>query len=314
MKYLGIAAAMTSVMMGVGIAHATDPASCKTIRTANIGWTDNKVQNAVFSQLAEGLGYDMKVNLYSLQVMYAGMTNNKIDIFLDNWTPSQNPTTTPYEKKHEIDVIGPDLKGAKYTLVVPHYLYEKGLKSFADIPKFGKQLDYKIYGIEPGNDGNQHVLAMIKKNEFGLGKFHLVQSSEAGMLAEVSRKYPHKKAIVFLGWEPEPMNVEFHINYLSGGHAYFGPHYGEATIYINTRHDYAKQCPNVGRLLHQFRLTVDDENKMMYDVQVKHQEAATVAADWIKAHPAWMKTTLAGVTTFDGKPGEKAVAAHLKAG
>ncbi|ABQ30204.1 MULTISPECIES: ABC transporter substrate-binding protein [Acidiphilium] len=312
MKKYTIGAALASITMSLGIAHAAVPASCKTIRMANIGWTDNVVQNAVFSTVAQALGYKTDINLYSLEVMYAGLSNGKIDVFLDNWTPSQNPTTTPYEKKHEIDVIGPDLKHAKYTLVVPHYLYEKGLKTFADIHKFAKELNYKIYGIEPGNDGNLHILAMIKANKFDLGKFHLVQSSEAGMLAEVARKYPKKKDIVFLGWEPEPMNVEFHINYLTGGRDYFGPHKGEATLYINTRHNYAKDCPNVGVLLHHFYLSVGDENKMMYDVQVKHQEAPAVAAAWLKAHPAWVKKTLDGVTTVDGKPGAAAVLASLK--
>ncbi|HQU11854.1 MAG TPA: ABC transporter substrate-binding protein [Acidiphilium sp.] len=302
---------LATFVMGMGIAHAAVPASCRTIRMANIGWTDNAVQNAVFSKVATSLGYKTDIKLYSLEVMYAGLSNNKIDVFLDNWTPSQDGTTKPYEAKHEIDVIGPDLKHAKYTLVVPHYLYEKGLKTFADIHKFAKQLHYKIYGIEPGNDGNEHVLSMIKSNTFDLGKFHLVQSSEAGMLSEVARKYPKQQAIVFLGWEPHPMNVEFHINYLTGGKNYFGPRQGEATLYINTRHDYAKDCPNVGRLLHNFYLTVNDENKMMYDVQVKHQQASAVGAAWLKAHPDWVKKTLDGVTTVSGKPGAAAVLAGL---
>lgn len=307
MKKLTIAAAMTAAILGMGISRAAVPASCKTIRMANIGWTDNAVQNAVFTDIVKKLGYKVDIHLYSVEVMYAGMQDNKIDVFLDNWTPSQDKITEPYVKEKAIDVIGPDLTGAKYTLVVPHYLYEKGLKSFADIHKFGKQLGYKIYGIEPGNDGNEHILAMIKDNKFDLGKFHLVQSSEAGMLSEVARKYPHKKAIVFLGWEPHPMNVEYHINYLSGGHEYFGPHEGAATIYINTRHGYAQDCPNVGRLLHNFRLSVDAESAMMYKVQVKHEAADKVAAAWLKAHPAWIKKTLDGVTTTDGKPGAAAV-------
>jgi glycine betaine/proline transport system substrate-binding protein len=314
MKYFSVAAAMTSVMIGMGIAHAAVPEKCKTIKIANIGWTDNKIQNSVFSALAENLGYNVETNLYSLEVTYAGLANNKIDVFLDNWTPSQNKITAPYEKNHQIDVIGPDLKHAKYTLVVPHYLYERGLKSYADIHKFAKQLHHKIYGIEPGNDGNEHILAMIKSNAFDLGDFHLVQSNEAGMLAEVARKYPHKKDIVFLGWEPEPMNIKFHLDYLPGGKNYFGPHEGEATIYINTRHNYANECPNVGKLLNQFQLTVEDENKMMYKVQVKHQEAPGVAAAWLRAHPDWVKKTLAGVTTTSGKPGADAVMSKLKAG
>jgi glycine betaine/proline transport system substrate-binding protein len=314
MKYFTIAAAMTSIMIGMGIARAEVPNSCKTIRMANIGWTDNEVQNAVFTDVVKSLGYKVDIHLYSVEVMYAGMKDNKIDVFLDNWTPSQDKITAPYIKEKAIDVIGPDLTGAKYTLVVPHYLYEKGLKTFADIHKFGKELGYKIYGIEPGNDGNEHILSMIKHNKFELGKFRLVQSSEAGMLSEVARKYPKKKAIVFLGWEPHPMNVEYHINYLTGGEHYFGPNEGAATIYINTRHNYAKECPNVGRLLHNFRLSVDDESGMMYKVQVKHEAADAVAKEWLKAHPAWIRKTLDGVTTTDGKSGADAVMKGLKSG
>lgn len=309
MKRLGLAIAAASVAVSFGVAHAADSAACKTIRMANVGWTDNEVQNAVFSNVAKALGYQTTVNLYSVEVVYQGLKNNKLDVWLDDWTPSNDKISAPYLKEKAIDLMGPDLTGAKYTLVVPTYLYNEGLKSFADIHKFGKQLGYKIYGIEPGNDGNSHVLAMIKGNKFDLGNFHLVQSSEAGMLAEVSRKYPQKKAIVFLGWEPHPMNVEYSIKYLSGGHAYFGPNGGAATIYINTRHGYAEDCPNVGKLLKQFRLTVDDESKMMYKVDVKHEAADAVAAAWLKAHPEWVKTTLDGVTTFDGKSSAAAVQA-----
>jgi glycine betaine/proline transport system substrate-binding protein len=298
MKYLSLALAATIAFAGV--ARADQPA-CKTISLADIGWTDNEVQNAVFTNLASGLGYTAKSSLYSEEVMYAGMKNGKIDAFLDDWTPSMDSITTPYEKAKQIDVMGPDLTGAKYTLVVPTYLYNAGLKNFADIAKFGKELDYKIYGIEPGNDGNEHILDMIKGNKFGLGNFKLVQSSEAGMLSEVARKYPAKKAIVFLGWEPEPMNVTFSIQYLAGGDAYFGPNEGEATIYVNTRPGFSADCPNIAKLLKQFNLSIDAENAMMYDIQIKNKAPADVAAAWLKANPAWTKATLAGVTTFDGK-------------
>jgi glycine betaine/proline transport system substrate-binding protein len=303
MKHFGIAFAAATFLASTALtpARADDP-SCKNISLADIGWTDNEVQNAVFTNLASQLGYTAKATLYSEEVMYAGMKDGKIDVFLDDWTPSMDSITAPYEKAKQIDVYGPDLTGAKYTLVVPTYLYNEGLKSFADIAKFGPQLDYKMYGIEPGNDGNEHMLDMIKNNKFGLGKFTLVQSSEAGMLSEVSRKYPGKKAIVFLGWEPEPMNVTYSIQYLSGGDAYFGPNEGEATIYVNTRPGYAAACPNVVKLLKQFNLSIDAENAMMYDIQIKNQAAADVAAAWLKANPDWAKKTLAGIMTADGKP------------
>jgi len=34
-----------------------------------------------------------------------------------------------------------------------------GIKDFTDIGKLKNELEGKIYGIEPGNDGNRHVAA-----------------------------------------------------------------------------------------------------------------------------------------------------------
>lgn len=309
MNKLGIIAALSAACLGMGVAQASVPSSCRTIRLGKAGWVDNAVQNAVFSKLVTGLGYKVNMNLYSLEVIFAGLKNKQIDIFLDNWMPAEKSIREPYLKEHAIDVIGPDLTGAKYTLVVPDYLYKQGLKNFSDIHKFGKQLDYKIYGIDPGASGNELILKMIKENKFDLGKFHLVQSSSAGMLAEAKRKYKKHEAIVFLGWEPHPMNIEFNLRYLPGGDAYFGPKEGAATIYINTRAGYSKECPNVGKLLHQFRLTVHAENKMMYGVDVKKKTPDQVADTWLRSHHAWINKTLTGVTTVDGKPGAPAVLA-----
>jgi glycine betaine/proline transport system substrate-binding protein len=307
-----ICSALAAGLLGMATAQAAEHAACKTVRISNIGWTDNQVQNAIFANLLTALGYQPRIHLYSVEVTYAGLKNNQLDVFLDDWTPSNDKISAPYIKEKAIKLLGPDLTGAKYTLVVPAYLYKQGLTSFADIQKFAKQLHHKIYGIEPGNDGNSHVLAMIHDNKFGLGDFHLVQSSEAGMMSEVSRKYAKKQPIVFLGWEPHPMNIEYKIKYLTGGSQYFGPHQGAATIYINVRHGYVKECPNVGKLLTNFKLPIKAESDMMDDIQVKKMDKATVAQNWLKAHPDWVKKTLNGVTTFSGKPGLPAVMKELK--
>jgi glycine betaine/proline transport system substrate-binding protein len=248
-------------------------------------------------------------NTYSVPIIYAGLKDNQADLFLDNWMPAQKAMRDRYVKQKAIDVIGPDLTGAKYTLAVPAYLYDKGLKTFADIHKFADQLHHKIYGIESGAPGNVSIQKMIKDDKYDLGSFHLVASSAAGMLAEVQRRYRRHEPIVFLGWEPHPMNIEFKIRYLTGGAKYFGPHEGAATVYIVTRRGYAKDCPNLGRLLGNFRLTVGAENKMMYQIKVKKQAPDAVAAHWLAAHPGWIKTTLQGVTTTGGKQGAAPVLA-----
>mgnify|MGYP002136584197 CR=1 FL=1 len=101
----------------------------------------------------------------------------------------------PYAAAGDVVKVRDNLVGAKYTLAVPDYLHEQGLRDFADIQRFRKELGASIYGIEPGNDGNGHVLELIRKNELGLGGFKLVESSEQGMLAQVERAYRARQPV-----------------------------------------------------------------------------------------------------------------------
>ena len=164
-------------------------------------------------------------------------------MFLGNWMPTMEADVRPYLEDGSVENVGVNLEGAKYTLAVPTYLAEQGLKDFADIAKFRDQLEGQIYGIEPGNDGNRLILQMIEQDSFGLKDFELVESSEQGMLAQVARAAQDQEPIVFLGWEPHPMNANFELTYLSGGDEVFGPNYGGATVYTNVRAGYPRGVP-----------------------------------------------------------------------
>jgi glycine betaine/proline transport system substrate-binding protein len=155
------------------------------------------------------------------------------------------------------------------------------------------------------------VLDLIKADRFGLGKFQLVESSEQGMLAEVERSVRSKKAIVFLGWEPHPMNKQFKMSYLTGGDDTFGPNYGGATVYTNTRAGYATDCPNVAKLLSNLKFTLEAEDTMMGGVLQKKEDPSKAVREWLKANPTVLAAWLDGVTTFDGKPGLAAVKSKM---
>jgi glycine betaine/proline transport system substrate-binding protein len=280
----------------------TEPASCKVIRLSDIGWTDVTATTALFSSLVRGLGYDAQVTVLSVPVTYASMKNKDIDVFLGNWMPSMEGDRKAYLADGSVEVVGASLTGAKYTLAVPAYTYESGLHDFADIRRFAPQLKNSIYGIEPGNDGNRLVLGMIKQNQFALGDFKLVESSEQGMLAEVERAIHDHEPIVFLAWDPHPMNMRFNLRYLTGGDAVFGPNFGGATIYTNTRAGYPASCPNVGRLLRNLKFTLAGESQMMDAILNQHLQPEVAAQAWLKANPAAVSRWLDGVYTFDGKP------------
>ena len=296
------------------ITHAAEPAQCATVNFSDVGWTDITVTTAVASTLLDALGYTTKTTMISVPVTYKSLADGKnMDVFLGNWMPTMENDIKPYRDAGTVETVRANLENAKYTLAVPEALYNKGLKDFADLPKFKQELGAKIYGIEPGNDGNRMIQTMIDKNAFGLkdAGFKVVESSEAGMLSQVDRAQRRGTDVVFLGWEPHPMNTRYKMKYLTGGDDFFGPNYGQATIYTNTRKGYSEECSNVGQLLKNLVFSLDMESTLMGEVLDKKIKPNVAAKAWLKQNPQVLDTWLAGVTTLDGKPGLEAVKASL---
>ena len=303
---LGLAASLAS-----GTAFAADPDSCKAITFSDVGWTDITATTATASVVLEGLGYEPETQVLSVPVTYASLKNDDVDVFLGNWMPTMEADIAPYREDGTVETVVTNLEGAKYTLAVPQYTYDAGLKSFADIAKFADELDGKIYGIEPGNDGNRLILDMIENDTFGLKDFEVVESSEAGMLSQVRRAVGSKEHVVFLGWEPHPMNANIEMAYLEGGDDVFGPNYGGATVHTNTRAGLSEECPNLGKLLKNMVFSLQMENEIMGKILDDGAEPQKAAEEWLKANPDALGPWLEGVTTFEGEPGLDAVKAHL---
>ena len=287
---------------------AAEDASCKNVRMGVVNWTDVIATSAMAQTLLDGLGYKTKQTSASQQIIFAGLRDKRLDMFLGYWNPIMNQSITPFVDAKQVTILAePSLKDAKAMLAVPTYMADKGLKSFADIAKFEKELGGKIYGIEPGSGANTQIKAMIEKNRFGLGKFQLVESSEAGMLSAVTRAVKRNEPIVFFGWTPHPMNINQDMTYLTGSEDALGPDEGRATVWTVTAPDYASRCPNVSRLLSNLTFSAEDESRMMQPL-LDHKDAQASARQWLKDHPHDLQRWLEGVTTVDGKP----AAEHLK--
>jgi glycine betaine/proline transport system substrate-binding protein len=292
-------------------AAAVEPAECRAVRFADIGWTDITATTSLTTVVLQGLGYKPTTTIASVPIAFTGLKKKSLDVFLGYWNPSMTSVIEPFVKDKALEVLpAPNLSGAKYTLAVPSFVADVGLKDFADIARFSKELDGKIFGIEPGNDGNALIQKMITANDYGLGGFRLVESSEAGMLVEVQRAIDRHKFIVFLGWEPHPMNERFKMTYLSGGDRIFGPNYGGAAVYTAVANGYLARCPNVGALVRNLRFNLSMESQVMSPILQK-RDPITSATDWLRANPSVLGDWLKGVQTFDGKDGVGAVRAYL---
>lgn len=306
-----IAAGAVTLMLAGGVAQAGDPAECKQVHFSDVGWSCITATTAIATSILEGLGYETKVDVLSVPVTFQSLANQDLDAFLGLWLPTQESMIQPYFDKGEIEKVVTNLEGAKYTLAVNKLAYDGGVQNFADIAKHKDKFDGKIYGIEPGNDGNAIIQDMIDKNAFELGEWELIESSEQGMLAQVERAGKRNEWIVFLGWEPHPMNKRYEMDYLSGGDDYFGPNFGGASVYTLAPTGYGQKCPNVGKLLTNLTFSLDMENEIMGYMLDEGVDPAAAAVQLVKNHPELVDRWLAGVTTFDGGEGAPAVKSHL---
>ncbi|EML1597509.1 choline ABC transporter substrate-binding protein [Burkholderia cenocepacia] len=292
-------------------AHAADPQTCDAVKMAAPGWTDIDATNAMAGVVLKALGYRQDVANLSVPITYQGLKKGQVDVFLGNWMPAQAPLVKPFVDEKSIDVLHANLSGAKFTLAVPDYVAAAGVHTFADLARYADRFGGKIYGIEPGAPANQNIKRMLSDHVLGAANWSLVESSETGMLTQVERAVRDKRWIVFLAWEPHLMNTKFHLTYLSGGDAYFGPNYGGATVNTVARAGFAGQCTNLARLFRQMTFSVDVENRMIADMLDNKASPALAAQHALKAEPALVAGWLDGVTTAAGAPGLPAVRAAL---
>lgn len=302
--------ALSLVLAGPVLA-AEEPAQCETIRFAEVGWTDITATTALAREVFEALGYQTRVDTVSVPIAYSGMQHGDFDVFLGNWMPTMASISDPYVERGDVVRLAANLENAKYTLAVPQYVYDAGVTSVADLDDHADRFEASLHGIEAGNDGNEMIQQMIDDDAFGLGDWQLVDSSEAGMLAELRARTGHEGWMVFLGWEPHPMNTTFDMAYLEGADDYFGPDLGGATVYTNTRAGYVEECANVGTLLENLAFTLEMENHLMDQIMNAGVEPREAARAYLQEQPEPLDIWLEGVTSRTGEPGVEVVKREL---
>ncbi len=299
-----ISVALCAGLFTLGV-QAAEPAQCEKVRLSDPGWSDIGATNGIVTTLLDGLGYQSLVYMLSVPVGFESLKNGDTDLFMGNWMPAQQAFRDKYQ--NDIDVLSTNLDGVKFTLAVPSYVYQAGVKDFADLHRFAAEFKQRLYGIAAGSPANQNLQNMIDSNDFALKDWQVVESGEQAMLAEVDRAIRRQQFIVFLAWEPHPMNVKYDIHYLSGGDKYFGANYGGATIHTLTRKGYGEACANVTALLKNLRFDVAMENQIIDAAQSANISPKEAAKAWITTHPQSLSTWLDGVSTYQGEPGLAAV-------
>jgi glycine betaine/proline transport system substrate-binding protein len=291
------------VLLLAASAFAQEP---RRIRFADVGWTDVTATTAIAVEVLRSLGYETETQLLAVPVTFVSLKTGDIDVFLGNWMPTQANDVKPFLAEGAFVDLTVNLEGALFTFAVPSYVHAGGVKSAADLAKFKDKFGGKIYGIEPGNEGNRIVLDLIKNDIYGMGGWQLIESSEQGMLTEVRHAASKGDWILFFGWKPHPMNTSIQMEYLADPLLKWGPGGGASQVHTIISKRFEREHPELVPFFKNLKFSMDMENELMTEILDHKKDPGVAAREWLAKHPemvaAWLK---------DGpKPKEGALAAH----
>jgi len=298
-----------AVIINPGLAQQTE--QCASIRFADSAKPSITAATAATSVIVESLGYSCTTKLMTKSVALQELKNDHIDIFMGIWMPEMLSEITPYTNNGYIQILPPYLIGARYGLCVPSYIYQAGVNSINDINKFKKEFQKRIYGLEPGNTLNKQLQFMIQYNSL-LSDWKLIESNEKEMLNAVKKAIDRHEWIVFVGWEPHPMNSMFNIMFLTDTHRSFGNLSEGASICSVVRTKWRDNCPELMKIITNLSFSFDMVNAIMAIIKNQDIDPQTAAKYWLNEHPDHLKLWLQNIKTIDGKEGYQAAIQFIK--
>ncbi|KOX13326.1 hypothetical protein ADL05_19450 [Nocardiopsis sp. NRRL B-16309] len=265
-------------------------------------WEDLIVENEIVRQVLDDAGYEVTVQEVSVPIGAQALADGSVDAYLGNWWPSQEPVFAEHLGSGDIEVLSTLMTGTTYAPAVPRYVAEEhGVRSLADLSENQDLFGSEFIGIEAGTPGNQYILDAIEDDAYGLGDWELVQSSTAAMLGEVERRADSGEPVVFLGWEPHWMNVQWDLVYLEDPEDVWP---GAGEIRVLAREGFESENPNVARFLSQMEVDTATASAWINQLSKDGEPVETVAREWIAQNTDEVDAWLDGVETPDGQPAE----------
>ncbi len=244
----------------------------KTVKLGYVNWSEGiAITNLAQAILQEKMGYTVETSMGDVGPVYSSVASGDFDAFLDAWLPSlQKDYADKFGDKYV--EIGDIFQGTLVGLVVPNYVT---IDSIDQLNANKDKFDGNIVGIDAGAGIMQSTSNAI--TDYGLD-YKLQSGSGPVMTAELKKAIDAKKWIVVTGWQPHWMFGRWDLKFLKDPKGVYGkPEYIKAI----GRKNLSKDMPDVAKFLSNLKLSGDQLNGLMSDIQSSDKDPYDVAKDWM---------------------------------
>jgi glycine betaine/proline transport system substrate-binding protein len=271
-----------TAVAAIGLAFGSAEAQNKKVKIAYVEWSDAIVATNILKEALASKGYDVTITPLAAAAMWQAVATGEADAMVAAWLPATHASYYG-QLKDKVDLIGPNVTGAKIGWAVPKYTE---LSTIEDLKTKGSLVENKVIGIDPG-------AGLMKASDKAIKEYalpvKLVDGSDATMAAALKDAYDRKQNIVVTAWTPHWMFARWDMKYLDDPKNVFG---GEETVNTVARKDLKKDNPELYSILSKFKLSLDDEQKVMVWNEEKGAKPAETAQRWIKENPDKVKAWL----------------------
>ncbi len=278
---------------GQSSSNTTSASSNGESKTVNIGYNgyfEDVDVTEVWKQVLEKRGWKVKTTELNVGALFASMSkggSNNVNTFFDVWMPHTHKT---YMDKYgsKLEKLGVWHKPTRIGIVVPKYVYDKGIHSVSDLNSHAKMFDNKIVGISAGAG---EMITMNKQviPDYNL-KLNLTQSSGAVMLSALEKAEKAHKPIAVTLWSPHWIFGKYDLKYLKDPKGSFG---STGVEQVEANKAWADKNPTFKKYMSNFKMTKKQLDSLGLLCQQDGKEKG--AKEWISKNQSviksWLKTT-----------------------
>ena len=223
------------------------------LTVADIGWDENTaVANLTKALLEDELGYNVTIQTVDLGLVFKGVDTGDLDAFQDMWLPNHREL---FSQANNVEQLSNWYQGkTEFGIGVPAYM------NITSVDQLNDTGITEILGIEPGAVISERIPESVIPT-YDLEQEY-VESSTAGMLAEVQRRYSDREEFAFTPWKPHWMNQRYDIKYLDDPKDALGELNDSATISTIVRKGLANDNPPAYAFMNALTLTESQVNDL----------------------------------------------------
>ena len=286
----GIALAATAALaLGSAAACGSDSGGStgdtKKLTIGYMAWDEAIAASHLWQKILEEKGIEVELKNLEAGLVYGGLANGDIDLFLDGWLPQ---THASYLEKYgdKLEKIGVWYDNASLSIAVPKYV--NGVDSLADLSANADKFGNEIIGIEPGAGLTAATQEKVIPTYGMNGKLSLKTSSTPAMLAALQGAIADKKPIVVTLWHPHWAYAKYELKDLSDPKGTLGEAEEVTTL---ARDGFSDDFPEVAGMLEKFKMDgqqLGSLEDLMFNVH--EGDEAKAVDEWLRANPDYLGT------------------------